>query len=119
MVVVGPLVGGLLEAATGVEPARRPDLWVASELPFAIEEIPADFRASLRRSRHLILVEEHVAHGGAGEMLARCLLSAGEPPRRFTHHHAAGYPSGRYGSAGFHRRECGLDAASIIASLTA
>src|SRR5262249_40575918 len=77
MVVVGPLVGSLLDAVRRLAVARRPDLWVASELPFVIDTIPADVLASVRRSRHLIVVEEHVAHGGAGEMLARCLLSAG------------------------------------------
>jgi transketolase len=117
MVVVGPLVGGLLDAIRRLAVARRPGLWVASELPFVIEAIPADFLACLRRSGHLIVVEEHVAHGGAGEMLARCLLSAGEAPPTFTHLHAAGYPSGRYGSQEFHRRESGLDAASVIALL--
>jgi transketolase len=117
MLVVGPLVGGLLGALGPLEATRRPDLWVATELPFTIDEIPAEFTASVRRSGHLIVIEEHVAHGGVGELLARCLLSAGVAPRRFTHHHAAGYPSGRYGSQEFHRRECGLDAASITASL--
>ena len=64
-----------------------------------------------------MVVEEHVATGGAGQMLAHALLSAGHAPRRFSHRCAHGYPSGLYGSQAYHRRECGLDAESIMAEL--
>jgi transketolase len=64
-----------------------------------------------------VVVEEHVAHGGVGEQLARALMLGGHAPPRFTHHCARGYPSGRYGSQRYHRRESGLDAASILAGL--
>ena len=33
------------------------------------------------------------------------------------HAHAVGYPSGRYGSQNWHRRECGLDASAILLSV--
>ena len=44
----------------------------------------------------------------------RCLLESGEAPERFASRSAQGYLSGRYGSQKFHRRECGLDPASIV-----
>ena len=65
----------------------------------------------------LYVVEEHIAQGSAGQMLAHALLESGEAPARFTHRCAQGYLSGRYGSQGFHRRECGLDAESILRDL--
>ena len=117
MVVVGPLAGGLLGAVTRIDEGRRPNLWVVTELPIDEGGIPVAFMEDLRRSRHLFAVEEHVAHGGVGEMMARLLLSMGEAPRRFTHRSALGYPSGLYGSQAFHRRECGLDPESISAFL--
>jgi len=68
----------------------------------------------LRRSEHLVVIEEHVAQGGLGQSLALSLAKSGEMPRRFSHRCAVGYPSGRYGSQKFHRREWGLDPAAIV-----
>lgn len=115
MLVVGPLAGSILGAVRDLEPDRRPNLWVLTELP--IIEAPAAFIQDLRQSGHLVVVEEHVAQGSAGQMIAHHLLSRGEAPRRFTHRSALGYVSGRYGSQKFHRAECGLDPESILALL--
>ena len=112
---IGPVISKLIEAVRHFGDAVRPNVWVLSELP--IETLPDEFMMNVRRGNHLIVVEEHVAHGGAGEMLCRELLLVGEAPVRFSHRCAKGYPSGRYGSQNFHRRECGLDAPSIIADL--
>lgn len=115
MLVCGPLVGGVITAVLPLPPEERPTVWVVSELP--IERLPDEFVADIRRSTHLLVVEEHVATGGVGEQLARRLLLEGVSPRRFSHRCATGYPSGRYGSQRFHRLECGLDAAGILESL--
>ena len=90
--------------------------WLVSELP--IPDLPADLVESLNGSGHLFVVEEHTAHGGLGHMLVHRLACLGKMPARFTHRYALGYVSGRYGSQNFHRRECGLDAASILKALT-
>jgi transketolase len=111
VLVVGPLVGGILATALRQDEARRPSLWLLTELP--PEEPPTEFLDDLRRSDHLIVVEEHVAHGGLGQMMACTLLESGRAPRRFVTRTAAGYVSGRYGSQKFHRSESGLDAASV------
>lgn len=119
VLVVGPLVGGILQALLSWAEADRPDLWVLTELPAAPDTVPAEFIASLRRSRHLFVVEEHVAHGGAGQELPHALLTLGEMPAKFTHRYALGYVSGLYGSQTFHRKECGLDPESILSALRA
>lgn len=117
VVGVGPVASPLIAACARLDEAERPSVWVLAELP--IVELPADLLDDVLRSAHLVVVEEHVAHGGAGEALARLLLLQGRAPARFTHHCAQGYPSGRYGSQRFHRRESALDAVSILAELTA
>ncbi len=117
VVVVGPLVGGILAAAGALPEARRPALWVLSELPMSPTDIPAALFAELEQSGHLVVVEEHVAHGSAGASLAHALARMGRTPRRFTHQFARGYPSRRYGSQLYHRRESGLDPASILGLL--
>jgi transketolase len=111
----GPLVGGLIAPILALSPERRPNLWLVSELPH--EGLPEAFLADAAAADHLIVIEEHVATGGVGERIARELLLQGVAPRRFTHRHALGYPTGRYGSQAFHRRQCGLDPASILAAL--
>ncbi|HZZ43699.1 MAG TPA: hypothetical protein VFE58_12235 [Tepidisphaeraceae bacterium] len=114
VVVVGPLVGGILSALRGVEPT--PSLWLIGELP--VENLPEEFLEDLERSGRLIVVEEHVAAGSAGQQLAHRLLELGKPPRQFQHRTALGYVSGLYGSQKFHRAESGLDPAAIAALVT-
>jgi transketolase len=112
VVVAGSLVGGIWKALSELEAERRPTLWLLSELP--VDVLPDAFLADLSRAGKLLVVEEHVAHGGVGQMLASALLQRGIPPRRFETRCAVGYPSGRYGSQKFHRKECALDPDSII-----
>jgi transketolase len=119
ILVIGPLVGGFLKPMAALAPERRPSLWVLSELPFVEKSIPDAFLEDLARSGHLAVVEEHVPHGSAGEMMARVLALAGKSPTRFNHFHARGYLSGFYGSQNFHRKECGLDAESVLQVLLA
>jgi len=113
ILVVGPLVGGIIEAARDVPVDRRPSIWLLSELP--IVELPHRFVDDVTRSGHLLVVEEHVEHGSAGRMVAHKLLAGGAAPRRFSHLAARGYPSGLYGSQKFHRKESGLDPSSVLA----
>ncbi len=115
LVVVGPLVGSIVRAAMTLSEAVRPTIWLLSELPLPAP--PSEFLADVARSPCLMVVEEHVAAGGVGSMLALDLLHRGHGPRRFLHRTARGYISGRYGSQSFHRRESGLDAESILSDL--
>jgi transketolase len=117
VLVTGPLVGGIWDAARQLDEPRRPALWLLSELP--LEPIPEAFLADLARSQRLLVVEEHVGQGGVAQMIASALLGSGRAPERFAARNARGYPSGRYGSQKFHRRECGLDAAAIARFLSA
>jgi transketolase len=118
MVVVGPLVGSIWDAVAGLPETQRPNLWVVTELPIGAEALPADFRDQLRTSQRLVVVEEHVAQGGAGQMLLYALAAAGLSPGRFTHRYATGYKSGYSGSQIFYRQESGLDPESIVTELT-
>lgn len=117
VLVAGTLAGGIWEAALALEGPARPTLWLVAELPVA--ELPEAFLADLARSRRLLVVEEHVAQGGLARMVAEKLLTGGLAPDRFEARAALGYLSGRYGSQKFHRRECGLDPASVARFLAA
>jgi transketolase len=119
VVAVGPLAGSWLDLLLKLPVAKRPRLWVMTELPLETAEPPGEFWSDLKTSGRLIVGEEHVAHGGVGESLARLLLERGLAPRRFSHLSAKGYLSGRYGSQAFHRAESGLDAAHLLGELEA
>jgi transketolase len=112
IVAAGPLAGSAITALNGT-PA---ELWVVSELP---PVPPAEFAARVAASGRLCVIEEHVGQGGLGQMLAIWLLEAGITLRAFSHLHARGYKSGRYGSQEFHRRESRLDVHSIRAAILA
>ena len=113
---VGPLLGGMLTALQQLDEDLRPEVWLVTELP--ISNVPHAFMESVRRTRRLLVVEEHAVHGSFGQMLAHHLASAGQSVDSFTHKHALGYVSGLYGSQKFHRAECGLDPLSIVAAVS-
>jgi transketolase len=112
IVVVGPLVGSLLTAARELPQQTRPNIWLVTELP--MNNIPDEFAAEARAASAIITVEEHVAQGSAGRMLAQWLLESGIHPLRFQMLVARGYASGLYGSQKYHRLENGLDARSVL-----
>jgi len=117
MVVVGPSAGPILDGASHLPEPERPQVWALSELPLTIAPPPADFLESVARTGRLFVVEEHVAQGSVGRMLAHDLLQRGAPPRTFRHFCAEGYLSGTYGSQAFHRRENGLDARRVLTEI--
>jgi transketolase len=117
LIVVGPGAGGLLAGALSLPQDARPEIWVLAELPVQAETIPVSLLDQVRGSGRLFVWEEHVAQGGAAQMLALLLLQMGILPQHFGHFHALGYASGRYGSQAFHRMENGLDAAFVLGEI--
>jgi transketolase len=119
VIAVGPLAGNILTSLMGIDEDLRPDFWVVTELPLSAADIPAELIASLRNSPALWVVEEHVAQGSFGHMVAFWVLERSLPIRDFRHFAAKGYPSGRFGSQAFHRKESGIDGESILRALLA
>ncbi len=117
LVVVGPNAGGLLQEARALAEEARPEIWVVSELPLALAPMPRACKKRIDELGALYVLEEHVAQGSVGHMIAATLLAAGEAPRTFRHFFAKGYLSGLYGSQAFHRRECGLDATTVLSEI--
>lgn len=93
---------------------NRCDVFAVSQLPLpALDETLV---ASVLQSGQLVVIEEHTARGGLGEHLAAQLALQGIP-FQLHHHHARGYPTGRYGSQAFHQKQSGLDPDSIQATV--
>lgn len=120
IIVVGPIAGGLLNATRSCSVGKRPEIWVVTELggnPSA--PLPESLLGAIAAAPTLCVVEEHVAEGGFCQRLLHSLALLGRAVPPLLHAHARGYPSGRYGSQSWHRRECGLDAAMILSNLAA
>ena len=100
----GPVLGNIYELADP-DLLDELELWCVGTFP--IEDLPAELKASVRTKR-VVTIEEHYGAGGLGEALGCALLSQGLSPPSFTSLHAAGYPSGRYGSQRWHQEENGL-----------
>jgi len=102
---MGAVVGNLFEIE---DQGLRDDLeiWSVGTLPLA--ELPAELVASIRDKRRVVCIEEHYRSCGLAEALSHRLLTEAVIPEGFTSLHAAGYPSGRYGSQRWHQEESGL-----------
>ena len=102
---MGPVVRNLYDMG---DPELLDDieLWSVGMLP--LDDIPADLSASIREKRPVVTIEEHYGSCGLGEALSHLLLTRAVFPRSFTSLHAAGYPTGRYGSQRWHQEESGL-----------
>lgn len=119
LVGIGPLIGGVLSQVLSMNEATRPELWVLAEMPIGFDTIPSDIVRRVRTGCLFSVLEEHVAHGSAGQALLSRLSQLTATPRTFLHFCAEGYPSGFYGSQAFHRQESGLDPASVLARIAA
>ncbi|MDE3011570.1 MAG: transketolase [Pseudomonadota bacterium] len=119
VVVAGPLAGKLWNAWQARDRADRPALWVLGDWSADDQELPAALCQAIAAAPALAVVEEHVAQGGLAAWLLYRLALAGVACPPLHHACARGYPSGRYGSQAFHRRECGLEADTILEALRA
>lgn len=109
---LGPLAGVAWQALLDVPVGDRPSVWAVTE--FNSDEIPEAFWAQVVGKR-LFVTEEHVVSGGLGMHITLAMVRLGIQVSSFIHRHALGYPTGRFGSQGFHRAQCGLDAAGVRA----
>lgn len=110
-VVLGSMSTTALKALSLLGKKRNMiDMWVISELPLTI---PSLLRLSLKTTKKLCVIEEHVKTGGLGQQMLHELMKCGINIRTFTHLCATGYISGLYGDRQFYLTENGLDEVSI------
>ena len=91
------------------------EIWTVGMLP--IDDIPAELIASIGEKRPVVTLEEHYGSCGLGEALSHLFLTHAVFPRSFASLHAAGYPSGRYGSQRWHQEESGLAGQALRSQL--
>jgi len=106
--VMGPVVQNALEAI-----GDRLDIDLFTFLKMPVTVLSEQFLESLKTTRTLLFIEEHIRRGGFGEHLVSQLIDLDSVPARLRMLFARGYPSGTYGSQRFHQKESGLDPESI------
>jgi len=112
-VVAGPLAGTAWAMARDLPSETRPSLWVVSELPLSAAPPPPPFVEQLSQDGRLLVIEEHIPHGGIGAMLAHWSLESSIRIRAFRHLSAAGLAVNVYGSQAFLRKHSHLDLESM------
>ena len=113
IIVQGPIVKNVVQAVKDFE---NIDLFTVLTLP--IIENNEDILNSIRDSRKVLVIEEHVKRGGFGEYFLAFLYEQNISIDNFVSLHAKGYPSKTYGSQSFHQTESGLDVEAIYKSIS-
>ncbi|MDC1420928.1 transketolase [Gammaproteobacteria bacterium] len=115
IVALGPLAGMVWETILELPQKNRPSLWAVNN--FNTNDIPDQFFKNIYNQK-LYVFEEHVAQGGLGMLLSHSIIKKGVALKQFSHHHAFGYPGLNFGSQNFHRKQSGLDRATIFKIFT-
>lgn len=93
-------LGPLLEEVDSLDA----DIFTCYNWP--VKELSSAFKQSILKTKRLIVLEEHVLHGGLGERM-KSLLFDQNIQCEFIHKYAKHYESG-FGNQQFHRAYCGL-----------
>ncbi|TSC74946.1 MAG: transketolase [Parcubacteria group bacterium Gr01-1014_44] len=114
IVSIGPIILNALKAIEVMPEKDLVDLFVVSEMP--LPTITTALQNSLKKTKRLIVLEEHVSRGGLAENLSLLLMKQGISCRLISLC-AQGYPNGLYGSQGYHQKINKLDSESIIKTI--
>lgn len=109
---MGPVLQSLYDLGA---PELLDELEIWSVGTFPLADMPPELATSIEQKGRVVSIEEHYRACGLGEALSHLMLTSGVVPRRLVTLHAAGYPSGRYGSQHWHQAESGL-AGSLLRS---
>jgi transketolase len=111
IIALGPVVMNVLDALTKNNIFGKADLYTATHLP--IHNVPSAIIDSIRQTKKLLIIEEHVETGGLGQSIALKLSEMNIHADKFKALNAKNYPSGLYGDQQFHQTESGLDIENI------
>ncbi len=110
---LGPVVLNAIAALKKLN-GKSANIFVISEIP--VNEFPEAFFESIRKTKNLIVIEEHVRRGGVMEYAALELVK-NRIDCHLVHLRAQGYPNGLYGSQKYHQILNGLDEDSIVEAI--
>jgi transketolase len=112
-IAIGPIGGSAWSVLSELPLDTRPDLWIATEIPLSGQQLPHDLVKRLNTVQSLIVIEEHIQHGGLSSMLAQRILLDKISIRHFSNLCAQGLTMGVYGSQSFMRSHSNLSPEAI------
>lgn len=113
---LGPIANNVL-SALGLSPELAEKVNVVTALHFPLE-LTDELLALVKKAPAVLVAEEHISTGGLAQQLSVQLLEKGIFPSVFKSLKAEGYPNSRYGSQSYHQKLSGLDADSILSSIS-
>lgn len=105
----GPVLLNAFEALSSLKKDVA-DVFVVSKL--SLVELSEDLKESIKKTKKVLIIEEHVKKGGLGENIASLLLEAGIFSQ-YAHLFIKGYVTGLYGNQAYHIKENNLGAPAI------
>lgn len=111
IIALGPLIHNVINAIDNSECKNKINLFSAVKIPF--ENFNAEFLNSVKKTKRLLIVEEHIARGGIAEYISLNLMSQNIALEKFKSLHAMGYPNGLYGDQNYHQTQSGIDTNNI------
>ena len=117
VIAQGPVANNLVAALKENAHAGSIELFIVNKMP--INVLPAEIKASVSCTKNVLTIEEHISVGGLGSAVALLVNELSLPINKFVSLHAEGYPSGLYGSQGYHQKESGLDEQNITKIINA
>jgi transketolase len=114
IIATGPIAGMIWRTCRNLSDDARPAVWVVSELPLTETTIPNSVLSQIGTGCPLIVVEEHILHGGLAQMVLTYCAGLGIPVTKFHSLCAAGIASGAYGSQTYLREQSGLTPTALL-----
>ncbi|MEI7595865.1 MAG: transketolase [Bacteroidota bacterium] len=115
ILTIGPIIRNVIAAIVEDSINKSIDLYNFVEFPFI--DFPDCFIESLKRSRRLLIIEEHIKRGGVAEDVSLKIHENKIDLSQIISLNCKGYPSGRYGDQNFHLNESGLSTKKIIKTI--
>jgi transketolase len=113
---LGPIANNVLSAVNQSD-GLISKVNVISAVRFPLE-LSTEVLELTRKASHILVAEEHTATGGLAQQLSVPLLEGGVSISSFKSIKAEGYPNKLYGSQSYHQKLSGLDADSILTTLS-
>lgn len=116
VVVMGPIAGTYIDVVRALPENRRPNLWAVAELPLSLSPPPPALLDQIESSKHVLIVEEHVAQGGLAAAMSLYMLERGLYAT-VKHLCAQSHHFPRYGSQAYLREKSGLAPQALLGAI--
>lgn len=114
VIAIGAIAGLYIAAFSKLPEGQRPTLWGVSELPLEKSPPPERLINQIKKASKIIVVEEHVEHGGLASQIALYLMINKICVSSFIGMTARKHCYENYGSQDYLRKKSRLDVESVM-----